>query len=430
MDFAVESVTPTRKKITLTLKAEDVNAAIDKIVADRAKTISLPGFRKGKVPHNVVEKRLGEEIYAAATQEALDSALSDALEQEKLHPLSGVDLDNGNAVKRDEVFSCVMTFDVLPDIAFPNYVELPVNQDLVVLNEKDVDDIIEHLRSDMAEHHEITEARLPEDGDQVDVDYDGFENGEPVDDVKGTHFTLVLGQKQALPDFEAIVKTVKPGEEKEGTVNFPEDYGHKPLAGKAITMKVKVNSISSRILPVVDDAFALKAGAESLEKLRESIKEHVEASKKQQVRAEAMQALLDGLMQDLTFELPKTLVESRTRRLLSDRFGRLARTGAMPEEGEREKMEAEAKAQAEEDLKPQVFLMTLARKEGLDVHPQEVEMQIYSMAMRAGQDYQKVSDAYRRSGLVHEIHDRILADKGMDFIYSKAVITEVEPKAD
>lgn len=430
MDFAVEPVSTTRKKISLTLTADDVNTAIDKAVAERAKSLVLPGFRKGKVPVGVAEKRLGEEAYAAATQEALDTALTAALAQEKLHPLSGVDLDNAEAVKRNTPFTCTMTFDVLPEITFSTYTDLPVEQERAEVTEKDVDDIIEHIRGDMAELVDLPLARLPQDGDMVDVDYEGFEDGEPVADVKGQHFTLVLGQKQALPDFEALVKTVLPGAENEGTVNFPEDYGHQPLAGKAITMKVKVNSIKTRRLPDVDDALALKAGAETMEKLRASISEHVESNKKQQVRGAAMQKLLDGLLEGQSFDLPETLVESRTRRLLSDRFGRMARAGQQPDEAQRTEMEAEARKQAEEDLKPQVFLMTLARKEGLDVHPQEVEMQIYSMAMRAGQDYQKVSDAYRRSGMVHEIHDRILADKGMDVIYSKAKITEVEPKAE
>lgn len=429
MNFVVESVSTTRKKINLTLTAEDVNTAIDKVVADRAKTLALPGFRKGKVPTSVAEKRLGEEAYAAATQDALDTALTSALEQEKLFPLSGVDLDNGNAVKRGEAFTCSMTFDVLPAIDFPAYTDLAVDQERVEVTEKDVDDIIEHLRGDMAELVDLPIARLPQDGDMVDVDYEGFENGEPVADVNGQHFSLVLGQKQALPDFEALVKTILPGTEGEGTVNFPEDYGHKPLAGKAVTMKVKVNGIKTRNLPEVNDAFASKAGAETMEKLRASITEHLEVNKKQQTRGEAMQKLLDGLMKDVSFDLPASLVESRVRRIVSDRFSRMARSGQPPDEAARTEMEAEAKKQAEEDLKPQVFLMTLARKEGLDVHPQEVEMQIYSMAMRAGQDYKKVSEAYRRSGLVHEVHDRILADKGMDFVYSKAVITEVEPKA-
>ena len=428
MDFSVADASTTRKNVSLTFSADDVAKAIDRVVAERRKTLTLPGFRTGKVPAGLIEKRFGDELVPAATQQALDDALADVLKQTSLYPLSGVELDNPSGLfKRGEGYSCTMSFDVLPAIEFPVYEDLPVEQEKVVVDDADVDAILERLRTDTAELIDLPIARLPQDGDQAVVEYKGFdENGEALDDVQG-QFPLVLGRKQALDDFENLVKTILPGEEKEGPVTFPADYAHKPLAGKTVTMRAKVISLKARKEPEIDDELAKKAGAKDLADLRKQIAEHLENTKKQQARSEAMQKLLDGLLAQVSFDLPQTLVETRVRRAVNEHFARQAADAAQPSDEERAAYADKVRPEIEQALRPQVFLMALARKENLEVKNEEVELQIYQMAMRAGQDYRKLSDAYRRAGLHNDIHDRVLADKAQALVYSKAKVQEVEP---
>lgn len=431
MECVVEAVSSTRKKLVLSLTAEEVNAAVNATVAAYRKDLSLPGFRKGKVPVSVVERRFGEEIYSRATQDKLNAAIEKAIADNNLTPLSGMESDNSSAFKRNEPFSCTLSFDVLPDIDFPQYVELPVEQTKAVATEADRQEIIDRLRDSLADLVDVTEDRLPVDGDVVDVDYSGVdEAGQALDDVKGEHFSVTLGQGQALPDFEALVKSAKVGEEKTGPVVFPADYAHAPLAGKTVTFTIKLNSIKSRNLPEVNDDFAKKVGSESLEKLEADINEHITASKKQAARAEAMQKLLDKLMEGVSVDVPEGLLNSRIERILGERAMRLERMGKKLEDlgKSQDELREEAKAEALESLRPQVFLMALGRKENIVVSDQDVEMAIYTMAMRAQQDYQKIREAYQRSGLIYELRDRLLADKAMEFVYSKAVITEKEPE--
>ena len=433
MECVVEAVSSTRKKIALSLSIEDVNAAIDATVASYRKDLSLPGFRKGKVPASTVEHRFGEELLSRATQDTLNSAIQKALADNNIAPLSGMDIDNQGLFARGEAFTCAVSFDVLPEIAFPDYMGMSVDQTKVVVTDDDRKEILDQLRGSLAEQTEVTEDRLPVDGDVADVDYSGTdENGAPVDDVKGEHFAVTLGQGQALPDFEALVKTVKVGGEATGPVVFPEDYGHKPLAGKTVTFTIKLNSLKTRSLPEVDEEFAKKVGAENLEKLHTDLDAHITSSKQQAVRSEALQKLLDRLMDGVEFDVPAALLNARVERILGERAMRLQQMGKKIEDLNKtpEELRAEAETEALETLRPQVFLMTLGRKENLTVSDQDVEMAIYSMAMRAQQDYQKVRDAYHRSGLVHELRDRILADKAIEFVYSKANINEVEPKTE
>lgn len=429
MDFVVENVSPTRKTIALTLSADDVNAAINAAVAGYQKDLVLPGFRKGKVPASVVEKRFAEDVYAHATQDKINALLQQVLKDANLTPVSSMEMDNHEAFARNAEFKCSITFDVLPDIEFPNYDGLEVDQAKADVSDDDVNEIIERLRGSMAELVEVTEDRLPQDGDTVDVDYSGAdEEGNKIDDVQGENFGVALGQGQALPDFEALVKTAKVGEEKTGPVKFPDDYPHKPLAGKTVTFTIKVNKIQSSQKPEVTDDFAKKVGQENVEKMKASIVEHIAGTKAQTARSQAMKKLLDGLVEQVTFDIPEAMLDARVERVMQEQAMKLQRMGIddlRKEQAQDEKRE-EAKKEALETLRPQVFLMALAQKEHLTVSEQEVEMAIYGMAMRAQQDYKKLSEAYHKSGLIHELRDRILADKAMELVYSKAKVTEVE----
>ena len=176
----------------------------------------------------------------------------------------------------------------------------------------------------------------------------------------------------------------------------------------------------------MDEAFAKKTGHDDLEKLRAAIVEHVRNEKKQAARSTSMRALLDSLLSRVTFDIPESMLQSRIERVLGDRRIRLERMGkSLDELGKsEEELREEARAEALESLRPQIFLMALAQREKLSVTEQEVEIAIYTMSMRAGQEYKQVRDAYYRSGLVHELRDRLLADKAMEFIYAKANVKQ------
>lgn len=433
MEFVVENLTPTRKQISLKFSAADVDAAIDAAVAGYRKTLALPGFRKGKVPASVIERRFGEEIYSRAARDTINSSVQDILKEQNLDPLSGIELDAAEDFARHTAYACSLRFDALPEIDFPPYVGLKVEQSRSVLGDGEVDAVLERLRENFAETEEVTEKRLPQDGDVVDVDFAGFdEAGNPVKDVAGKHFTIRLGKKQVLDDFENLVKTALPGEEKEGPVHFPDDYGHAELAGKTVTMRIRVNSLKVARLPELDDDFARKTGRESLEKLREAIAESTLSGRREAAKGEAMKKLLDGLLAQATFELPETMVKNRTERLLGEVRNRLEQTEKKYEalgDDVRRELEEQARKDAVEAVRSEVFLMALGKKENIQVSDFEVDRTIYAMARRAGQDYRQIHDLYRRTGLLHELRDRILADKAMEFVYDKAEVTEVDPPA-
>ncbi|MDD6088328.1 MAG: trigger factor [Desulfovibrionaceae bacterium] len=433
MESVVENVSATRKTLTLSFTAEEVNALLDEGVASYRNDVALPGFRKGKVPATMIEKRFGDEIRATVTQNTLQKNVDAALREKNLRPVGGMNADYSTLFARNIGFACKVTFDTLPEIDFPVYEGVEVNQDKVAdVTDADVAAVLDQLQHNYADVVNASEVRCPKEGDAAVVDYEGFdEKGEPVADVKGVNLTVNIGKGEVLPDFEALLKSVKVGEEKEGPVAFPENYAHKPLAGKTVTFKVKLTAIRETILPELNDELAKRTGQDSMESLKEAIRENLRLQWIQGARGRAMDALLNGLLENLSFELPEKMVEDRTQRIKDDHLYQLRRAGQTPEKLGKtdEDMTKEAREEAIESLRPQVFLMALAQKENLSVSDYEISLAVYNIAQRAGRDYNELLDSYKKSGFIFDLQDRLLADKGMEFVYSKAKITEVDPNA-
>ena len=435
MDFVVEEHSPVKKTITVTAPAAEVNAALGDALSHFRKDFTMPGFRKGKVPSSVIERRFGEDMKARVVELFLGDKLEGFLREKDIMPLSRPEYDGGS-VERGQEFTCKLTFDVMPAFELPQYVGMPAEQAEAAVPDKDIDEMIERLRDNMAQEQPVEESRNPVDGDSVNVDFAGFENGEAIDDVKGGNFHVVLGRGQVLPDFETIVRSLLPGEEKEGPVAFPDNYAHPGLAGKTITMRVKLNSLSTRTLPALDEEFAKSMGQESMEKLREAVAESLRGRLRQEIKSATQQKLMQTLLDQVDFPLPETMVTLREERIIGDARTRLERqprpAGATPEEVEAAKaaledsltaMRPEAKREAETLTRIHLLLMAIARKENIQASQHEADMQLYNMAMRSGQDFNQIRNAYMRSGLMDELLERIQADKAMDFIYDKAVIT-------
>jgi len=429
MEHTLELLTPTRTKLTIAFNAAEVNAALDKGLQTTRKDLTLPGFRKGKAPLSVVEKRFGEDVRHRTTQDSINEAIKTAISAANIQPLSGLSLEKEVEFVRDASISAVLTFDVLPTIDFPVYEGLAVEEDASNISEDEINEVLERLRANMVTPEDVTEVRFPEAGDTVDVDFEGFEqDGTPIADIKGEHFTIDLGARQVLDDFEALAKTVKVGETNEASVAFPADYAHAPLAGKVVNMRLTLNSIKRKVLPEIDEAFAQQTGHPSVEILRSAIDEHSKEGKRKETRAKAMKTLLNDLLENTEVPIPEGLLKTRVERIIGDKAVRSESGQASVVPGTPEEQRETVLPEALVSLKPQVFLMALAHKEKLEVSDEEVSMQVYQMAMRGGHDVEKVMEMYQRSGLMVELRDRLLADKAMDLIYSKAEITFVEPK--
>ncbi|GFM37498.1 trigger factor [Desulfovibrio psychrotolerans] len=430
MEYTVEDLSPVKKKVSVTVPVEEVNASLSATIAMYRTSVDLKGFRKGKVPSSVIESRFRKEVYSEATQDLVNVHINEIIGELNVNPVSRIDFDGGELV-RDEAFSYALSFEVLPEFELPNYEGMDVEQEQVVVKDDEVDEVINRIRGNMAEIITLAENRPAKDGEIAVIDFAAYENGEPIEGIAAQNFQMTLGEKQALEDFENLVKTVAPGEEKEGEVTFPADFINTEFAGKTVTMKVTVHSIQERRLPELDDEMARKAGGfDSVEKMREAVVQSYKKSRGDLCKSQAQTSMLERLLKTVDYPLPESMVEMYMDNLLMEKKNRLERQGKSLESlgKSMEELRDEVRPEAEKIAKTQIFLVAAARKEGVEVTEQEVDMQLHQLAMQTGQDFRSVKEYYAQNNLLFGLRDRLLADKAMDAVFQKANVTEVPPK--
>lgn len=431
MEYKVEELSPVKRKVTVDVGVEEVHAALAATVALYRKGAEIKGFRKGKVPSSVVEAKFRKQIYGEATTDLINYHINDILGEMKLSPLSRIDVD-AKEMERDEAFSYSFSFEIAPTFDLPEYKGLAVEEEDVVVDPKQVDDVIERIRQNMAKTVIIKEERPVASGDIAVIDFQAFQNEVAMEGVAANKFELPLGEGNSLPEFEDIVIGMTPGETRQNELTFPADFINDQLAGQTVSMQVTLHAIKVRNLPEVDDDFADQAGGySSVQDLRDAIEKSYISTRKQLVKGDAQKKLLDGIKAEVSFELPQSIVEEQIDKQVVELQGKLERQG--------KSLDSLGKAPAElrEDLRPQaedvvkssLVLLAIASAENLTVDPQEVDLVLQKMAASTGQDFHSIKDYYEQHNLMIPLKDRVLADKAMELIYENATVTTVPPAA-
>jgi len=427
MEYQVEDLSPVKKKVSVQVPAEEVNAALDTTIALQKKDLKLSGFRKGKVPSSLVESRFKKEIYEQTERDLLNVHFNQIFGELGVQPLAGFNLDNPG-LERDQDLNYSLSFEIKPSIDLPEYHGLKATQNKVEVTEAQVDRVISQIQHNYSELELTDEDRQPTDGDVAVIEFAAYENGEPLENIKSDSFELPLGEGQSLEDFEAIVKKLRPGQQTTEPITFPEDFINQELSGKTVDMQIELKVIKTRKLPEVDDELAEKMGAGSVQEMRERIAENLKSYRQNMEKSVTQKQLIDQLLSQVEVALPESLVESQLEYLMNSKREQLERQGKSLESlGSEEELREKYRPEAEENVKSQLVLLEVANREDLSVSNQEIEQQIMRMAINNGQDPQQLKKYYEENNLMFALRDSILADKAMEKIYEYAQIEEVEP---
>lgn len=430
MEYTVEDVSPVKKKINVNVSQEEADAAIAAAVALYRSSSDIKGFRKGKAPSDLIESKFRKQIYQEATQDLINYQLNEILGELKLEPISKLDVDADELV-RGEAFDYAISFEVLPEFELPEYTGLQIQQEEVDVDEGEVDSVVERIRDNMAELEKIDEDRKPEEHDVATISFTAFENGEPLGDIKADNFDLPIGEGQALDDFEAIVKDLKPGEQGEGEVSFPDDFINSDLAGRTVTMKIKLQGIKKRVKPEINDELAQKAGGfENVEKMREAIMNSYTETRKSLVRSKAQKQILDKLLEQVDFPLPESMVEDHIDRMVQDLKDKLEEQGkSLASTGKTgPELRESYREEAERLVKAQILLMKIAKNESIEVGRDDVLAYLRQEAIRNNQDFETLAHFYEDNNLMFALRDKLMADRAVDFVYENAEVEIVPPE--
>ncbi len=373
--------------LTFEIEADEFNTALDKAFKKVVKDVQLPGFRKGRVPRQIFEKRFGVE---ALYQDALDIALPDAyvkaIDEAGIEPVDRPEIDVEQIEKgKNVVLTAKVT--VKPEVKLGEYKGLEVEEENTEVTEEDVEN---ELKSMQERHAELVvkEDGQVEEGDTVVMDFEGFKDGEAFEGGKGENHSLEIGSGQFIPGFEEQLIGKKAGEETEIQVTFPEEYHAEDLAGQEATFKVKIHDIKTKELPELDDEFAKDADdeVETLDALKEKIRTRLEKQRTEDAENNKRQTLVEKASENAEVDIPQAMVDSELDRMLQEFEQNLQMQGLNLEMYQQLSGQDEnaLKDQMKEDAKKRVqtslTLEAIADAENLEVTEDDIENELKSMS--------------------------------------------------
>ncbi|HEX7723743.1 MAG TPA: trigger factor [Pyrinomonadaceae bacterium] len=436
MKTELKQISPTQKQIDIEIDADAVRAVYDRISDNYAHNANVPGFRPGHAPRAVVRTRFKDQIRTEVLRELLPSAVQQAVEEYKLDPLGEPELNLENSEGLDRLGQQPIAFnvsiDVLPEIKLGEYKGLETTRRTRPVKDEDVERVIEQLRENSASLEPV-EDRGAQIGDTVTANFYGkFVDTPEAEPINVQDVDVVLGGEGVVQEMTDNLTGAKADDEKTFSVDYPQEFSAKGLAGKNIEYTVKVTAVRMKELPELDDEWAQSLGdeIESLDQLREKVRSDLEARAKDEAEGQTRSDLLRKLVDAHEFELPERLVAHQTEHRFESVVRDMISHGIDPRNPELdwEKARASLKDQASFDLRSSLLLEHLADEEKLEVTDQEIEDEINAIADASRQTPDQVRAVLTKQGGERSIAPRLRNRKALDFLVANARVIDEEWK--
>ena len=421
MEFNANRVDAANAVVTATITKEVIEANIEKVAKQAAKSMNIQGFRKGKIPLHVVKQRFGEKLTEDAEADAIRKVLADGLKSLEIKnedligepTISKFDKKEDGSIEVEVSVACKPAIDLGDYKSFIPAVELKeVADDVIVAR-------LTEIASSSAPLEKISRKRAVKDGDYAVIDFEGFVDGIAFEGGKAEKYPLHVGSGSFIPGFEDQVIGMKYEEQKDITVTFPTEYQAKNLAGKEAVFKVTLHEIQEKAAPELNDDFAKRMlpGQEdaTLEALKEKIKEQMSNEEKAKYyREELKPAYLEALVKGIEFALPNTVVEQEINYALNNKIRTMSKEEieSLKEDASKvEEIRNELKEDAVNSVKATFIVDALAKAENVEVSDQEVMQVLYYEALQMGQNPKDVLKQYEEAGYLPAIKMSMIEEK-------------------
>lgn len=429
MKASIEEITPVKKRLTVEVESEEVDRKIDEAYRELKKKARVDGFRPGKVPRNILERYFGEQVTQDVKRGLMSDTLPRAFEETKIFPIAMPLIEN-ESLQAGEGYTYTALMEVRPQFELKDYMGLEVEKESVSVGEEAVSAQLEEIRRVNSRLQPLDEDRGIQNDDCAVIEYEAFEDGEPVQGMKAENFVVRVGQDQFHPGFEKGLLGLNPGQSKEITVDFEKTHPNAQLAGKKILFKVRVTEIKIMELPELNDDFAKNLGADfnDLESLKNRIREDLKAREQKRVDRELKRKLLDAISAKVTFDLPESLVDSEINYAVETVKQNLVRMGSdFSKAGLTvDKVREDFRPASEKRVKDLLILGEIARQNDLTLSESEIDEGFADLAKGIGQDPKVVRQYYEAKGLLEGFKDRLLEEKTLNYLVKGAKIREFE----
>ena len=425
MSVQVEKLEKNMAKLTIEVSAAEFEKALEDAFLKNKNKISVPGFRKGKVPRQMVEKMYGPEIfYEDAANALIPDAYSKALDECEEDIVSSPEIDV-TQIEKGKSFIFTATVALKPEVKLGKYKGVKVEAAEVTVTDEEVDAKIEKERENNARTIEVTD-RPVKDGDMTVLDFEGFVDGVAFDGGKGENYPLTIGSGAFIPGFEEQLVGAEIGKEVEVNVTFPEDYQAEELKGKAAVFKCTIKEIKEKELPALDDDFASEVSEfDTLEEYKKDVKETLTIEKEKAARDAKEAAVIDAIIADSDMDIPEAMVTTQQKQMIDEFAQRMQMQGLSMEQyfqftgATLDKMMEQVKPQAETRIKSRLVLEAVAAKEGIEATEEDYEEEIKTMAEVYQMEPDKIKEMLPEKS-VKGIKEDIAVKKAAEFVVNNA----------
>ncbi len=421
-------------KLTMDFTAEELEQATIKVYQRSKDKYPVDGFRKGKAPRSIIEKRYGENVF-------MEEAINDLFNAEYPKAIGELELAVIDAprvefsdIKKGEAFTTTVTVAVYPDVEVKDYKGIEIERVDSEVTEEDIDNELAMMQKRNARI--VTVDRAAEEGDTVVIDYKGFVGEEQFEGGTAEAYSLVLGSGSFIPGFEEqLIGTVK-DEEKDVIVTFPEQYHSADLAGKEAVFKCKVHEVKEEQLPDLDDDFAMDTSEyDTLEELKESVREDVQKRKEAQAESRMKDRVLEGLFEANDIDVPDVMVQDEIDNMIRESEQQLQMSGIQLSQylemlgKDMKDFREDIKDEGLRRVKSRMLVQAVVEAEDIQATEEQINEQIDVMAIQYGMEADQIREALGKDNMVY-LESDIKMRNAIQFMFDNAVITEPKEEAD
>lgn len=425
MSVQVEKLEKNMAKLTIEVSAEELEKAIENAYQKNKGKISVPGFRKGKVPRQMIEKMYGKEIfYEEAANALIPDAYEKALDECEEDIVSSPSIDV-TQIEAGKPFIFTAEVALKPEVKLGKYKGVKVDKAEAAVTDEEVDAEINRERENNARNIEVTD-RPVKDGDMTVIDFEGFVDGVAFEGGKGENYPLTIGSGAFIPGFEEKLVGAEIGKEVEVDVTFPEDYHAEELKGKAAVFKCTVKEIKEKELPELDDEFAGEVSEfETLAEYKADVKGRLEEKKAKEIKDAKEAAVIEAIVKDSDMEIPEAMLETQQKQMVDEFAQRIQMQGLSIDQyfqftgSSYEQMIEQVKPQAEKRIQSRLVLEAVVKAENIEVTQEDYEEELKSMAEAYQMEVEKVKELLPEKS-VSQIKEDIAVRKAAEFVVENA----------
>ncbi|AJC95988.1 trigger factor [Staphylococcus hyicus] len=414
--------------LQVTVPAEEVDKALDKAFKKVVKQINVPGFRKGKVPRPIFEQRFGvEALYQDAVDILLPKAYSNAVEEAGINPVDQPEIEV-TQIEKGKEFKFDATVTVEPEVELGDYKGLEIEKQNTELTDEEVEETVQQRLEAMADMV-VKEDGKVEEGDTVNLDFDGYVDGEQFEGGQADGYDLEIGSGMFIPGFEEQLVGLAVGEEKDVEVTFPEEYHAEELAGKPATFKTKINEIKSKEVPELDDELAneLDSEANTVDEYKENLRKQLAENKATEAENTQKEEAITKATDNAKVDIPNAMIKTEEDRMVQEFAQRLQQQGLNLEtyfqiSGQSEEdLRGQMKEDAEQRVKTNLTLAAIADAENIEATDEDVQKELETMSTQFGIS---VDDIKSTLGNTDIVKNDVRVKKVIDLLVKEAKLVE------